>query len=38
MKQKKDDVRLCNAEKGLPKVNLTVVFNGFLMFSECSGL
>ena len=32
---KKDDVRLCNAEKDLPKVNSTVVF---LMHSEWSGL
>ena len=38
VKQKKDDVGLCDAKKGLPKVNSTVVFNGFLMYSECSGL
>ena len=31
VKQKKDGVRLCNAEKDLPKVNSTVVF---LMHSE----
>ena len=30
-----DGVRLCNAEKDLPKVNSTVVF---LMHSEWSGL
>ena len=35
MKQKKDGVRLCNAEKDLPKVNSTVVF---LMHSDWSGL
>ena len=34
-KQKKDVVRLCNAEKDLPKVNSTVVF---LMHSDRSGL
>ena len=35
MKQKKDGVRLCNAEKDLPKVNSTVVF---FMHSDWSGL
>ena len=35
MNHKKDDVRLCNAEKDLPKVNSTFVF---LMHSEWSGL
>ena len=34
-KQKKDGMRLCNAEKDLPKVHSTVVF---LMHSEWSGL
>ena len=34
MKQKKDGVRLCNAEKELGKVNSTVVF---LMQSEWGG-
>ena len=34
-KQKKDVVRLCNAEKDLPKLNSTVVF---LMHSDRSGL
>ena len=29
VKQKKDGVRLCNAEKDLPKVNSTVVFDAF---------
>ena len=32
-KQKRDGVRLCNAEKDLSKVNSTIVF---LMRSECS--
>ena len=35
MKQQKDGVRFCNAEKDLPKVNSTVVF---LMQSEWSRL
>ena len=35
VKQKKDGVRLCNAEKDLPKVNSTVVFS---MHSDWSGL
>ena len=35
VKQKKDGVRLCNAEKDLPKVNSSVVF---LMHSDWSGL
>ena len=35
MKQKKDGVRLCNAEKDLPKVNSTVLF---LLNSERSDL
>ena len=35
MKQKKDGVCLCNAEKDLPKVNSTVVF---FMRSDWSGL
>ena len=35
MKQKKDGVALCNAEKELRKLNSTVVF---LMQSEWSGL
>ena len=35
MKQKKDGVPLCNAEKELRKLNSTVVF---LMQSEWSGL
>ena len=35
VKQKKDGVRLCNAEKELPKVNSTVVFS---MHSDWSGL
>ena len=34
VKQKKDGLRLCNAEKDLPKVNSTVVF---LMHSEWGG-
>ena len=35
VKQKKDGLRLCNAEKDLPKVNSIVVF---LMHSKCSSL
>ena len=35
LKQKKDGVRLCNAQKDLPKVNSTIVF---LMHSEWSSL
>ena len=35
VRQKKDGVRLCNAEKDLPNVNSTVVF---LMHSVWSGL
>ena len=35
MTQKKDGLRLCNAEKDLPKVNSTVVF---LMHSEFKNL
>ena len=35
MKQEKDGVRLCNAEKDLPKVDSTVVF---LMHSEFKNL
>ena len=35
VKQKKDGLRLCNAEKDLPKVNSTVVF---LMHPEWRGL
>ena len=35
VKQKKDGVRLCNAEKDLPKVNSAGVF---LIHSEWSGL
>ena len=35
MKQKKDGLRLCNAEKDLPKVNSTVVF---LMQSDFKNL
>ena len=34
VKEKKDGVRLCNAEKDVPKVNSTVVF---LMRSDWSG-
>ena len=34
VKQKKDGLRLCSAEKDLPKVNST----GFFMHSEWSGL